>query len=235
VRTGTFAEAQTETVARATPRRETRSAGFGETVVEAESPPPRSNLRAGKHVGSFEVDPTPADDTPAPKRPRVVSSANFGDEVAVDAPGTTTSRNRGSVQNTGFTVEVAEDAAPAQRSGTGSVSTGGFGDTVAVNEVPRARRKPAEENPDTPVEILSKPRPVYSSEARDLAIEGEVVLRVVFVASGEMRVVGVVEGLGHGLDEAAVDAAKQIEFKPARRDGEPVDYKAVLRIVFQLA
>jgi TonB family protein len=234
VKTGSFGEAKAETVARATPRRETRSAGFGDAVASAETPPPRRNLRAGTSVGGFEVDPRPADDSPAPKQTRIVSTSSFGDEAPAAAPATA-SRNRGSVQSTGFTVEVAEDTAPARRSGTGSVSTGGFGDTVAVNEVPRARKKPPAENPDTPVEIISKPKPNYTAEARDLKIEGEVVLRVVFVASGEMRVIGVVEGLGHGLDEAAVDAAKQIEFKPARRNGEAVDYKAVVRIVFQLA
>ena len=60
-------------------------------------------------------------------------------------------------------------------------------------------------------------------------------LEVVFVASGELRVVRVVDGLGHGLDEAAVDAARRIKFTPARRGGRPVDYKATLRVVFRLA
>ena len=36
-------------------------------------------------------------------------------------------------------------------------------------------------------------------------------------------------------DEAAIEAAKKIEFKPARRDGRPVDHTATLRVVFQLA
>jgi len=45
----------------------------------------------------------------------------------------------------------------------------------------------------------------------------------------------IVRGLGHGLDEAAVRAAQQIRFKPARRDGQPVDFPAVVHIVFQLA
>jgi TonB family protein len=89
--------------------------------------------------------------------------------------------------------------------------------------------------PDTPVEILSKPTPAYTPEARELKVEGEVVLEVVFVASGEMHVVGIVERLGHGLDEAAIQAAKKIRFRPARRNGLPVDHAAVLRIVFQLA
>jgi TonB family protein len=57
----------------------------------------------------------------------------------------------------------------------------------------------------------------------------------VFFSDGKISVVRVVEGLGHGLDEAAVEAAKKIEFAPARREGRPVDHQATLRIVFKLA
>jgi TonB family protein len=45
----------------------------------------------------------------------------------------------------------------------------------------------------------------------------------------------VVSGLGHGLDEAATRAAQQIKFKPAKRDGQPVDFPARVRIEFRLA
>jgi TonB family protein len=41
--------------------------------------------------------------------------------------------------------------------------------------------------------------------------------------------------LGHGLDQAAVEAATQIRFKPALRDGKPADFPATLRIEFRLA
>jgi TonB family protein len=44
-----------------------------------------------------------------------------------------------------------------------------------------------------------------------------------------------VSGLGHGLDESAVHAAQQIKFKPAKRDGEAVDFPARIRIQFRLA
>jgi TonB family protein len=87
----------------------------------------------------------------------------------------------------------------------------------------------------TPVEILSKPRPAYTEEARRLQIEGEALVEVLFAASGEARVVRVMRGLGHGLDEAAVAAARGIRFRPAQREGGSVDSSAVVHIVFQLA
>ena len=66
-------------------------------------------------------------------------------------------------------------------------------------------------------------------------IEGEVLLDVTFGADGTLRVHHVDRGLGHGLDEAAIRAAQQIRFRPARRDGQPFDTVAVLHIVFELA
>jgi len=85
-----------------------------------------------------------------------------------------------------------------------------------------------------PVEIISKPKPDYTSEARELKIDGEVRLEVVFTMGGQVHVIKVVQGLGHGLDEQAVRAAEQIKFKPALHEGQPVDSAAVVHIVFQL-
>jgi len=85
------------------------------------------------------------------------------------------------------------------------------------------------------VAILSEPNPAYTEDARMLRMEGDVVLEVVFLASGQVQVVRVINGLGHGLDEAAIQAAKQIRFKPAKRDGQAFDFPARVRIEFRLA
>jgi TonB family protein len=85
------------------------------------------------------------------------------------------------------------------------------------------------------VEILSKPRPAYTEEARHLHVEGEVLVEVLFTAGGQLQVRRVVRGLGHGLDESALRAAQQIRFRPAQRDGAPYDSLALVHIVFELA
>ena len=85
------------------------------------------------------------------------------------------------------------------------------------------------------VEILYKPKPVYTPEARQLQLQGEVLLEVMFGSNGELRVNRVVRGLGHGLDEAAVSAANKIKFKPAQRNGTSVDSTAIVHVMFQLA
>jgi TonB family protein len=85
------------------------------------------------------------------------------------------------------------------------------------------------------VKVLFKPKPEYTAAAREQRIEGEVLLEVVFRASGDVTVLRVVQRLGHGLDETAVEAARRIRFEPARAGGRAVDSTAIVRILFQLA
>jgi TonB family protein len=115
-----------------------------------------------------------------------------------------------------------------------AVQPGGFAD-ADVPAAPVVHSHVAETTPATPAQIISKPVPTYTAEAKSLRIEGEVLLEVVLEASGNLHVVRVVRGLGHGLDDNAVKAAQQIHFKPAVRDGQPTDSTVVLHIIFQLA
>jgi TonB family protein len=87
----------------------------------------------------------------------------------------------------------------------------------------------------TSVEILSKPPVQYTAEARQSRIEGNVVLSVTFLSSGEVVVHGVLHGLGYGLDQEAVRVAQQIQFRPATSNGRPVDVTTRITIAFQLA
>jgi TonB family protein len=139
---------------------------------------------------------------------------------------------RGVVASTGFGNGVATQES---RSAHSAVKQAGFGD-ADVAATPAAHAQIAAAAPKiVPAEILSKPVPVYTDEARSKKIEGEVLLEVVLQASGKVQVVRVVRGLGYGLDDAAVRAAEQIRFKPALKDGQPADSTAVLHIIFQLA
>ena len=110
-----------------------------------------------------------------------------------------------------------------------------FGE-IRAEKPTRGPGPPAErKSVNTAVRILSKPRPNYTEQARDLRLEGEVSLRVLFSASGVVEVLRVLKGLGHGLDEEAIRAAENIIFKPAQQDGRSVDSAANIHITFQLA
>jgi TonB family protein len=142
---------------------------------------------------------------------------------------------RGVVASTGFGGGIATTN-PHTATQTATVHSAGFGD-ADVSAPPTVQSHPATQTAArvVPAEIISKPTPVYTAEARAQRIEGEVLLEVVFEASGRLRVTKVVRGLGHGLDDAAIQAAEQIRFKPALKDGQPSDSTAVVHIIFQLA
>ena len=139
---------------------------------------------------------------------------------------------RGTVASTGFGNGTANPPPAPKR---GALQSTGFADqTVAAPEAPKKKASTGE-GATTPVDILEKPHPEYTAEGRSLRIEGDVVLEMVFLANGSIQVNRVVSGLGHGLDEAATRAAQQIKFKPAKREGQAVDFPARVRIEFRLA
>jgi TonB family protein len=130
---------------------------------------------------------------------------------------------------------------PASGTGTGSggdprgqVRSAGFGQYPAASTTQHQTASPATPI-DTAVQITFKPKPAYTPEAREKRIEGEVLLEVLFCATGEVRVLGLDRGLGFGLDEKARDAASQIRFRPGTRGGSPIDVKGVVHIVFELS
>jgi TonB family protein len=141
---------------------------------------------------------------------------------------------RGTVASTGFGNGIATQGS-SQRSSQAHVQATSFVTVTVPAPTPEERRATTHPVASAPVSIQSKPTPVYTPEARQLRVEGEVVLNVVFSANGQIHIVNVLHGLGHGLDEAAQRAAQGVRFSPATRDGQPVDSHAILHIVFQLS
>jgi TonB family protein len=216
VQTNVFSTGSSATPTTAAAPQKVQTGGFGDpngVPAQASSSGKPANIA---QLGSFDLPAGPGygNGTGGAKGVRgVVASTGFGNGVATgDGSGrVNTSRGNGVVRQAGF----------------------GDADVAAVQTV---RPKTAEAAPRVvPAEILSKPTPAYTDEARRMRVEGEVLLEVVLEASGHVRVLKVVRGLGHGLDESAVRAAEQISFKPALRDGQPSDSTAVLHIIFQLA
>src|SRR5271166_260427 len=212
VKTNVFSTGSSATPTMARAPSQVQTGGFGDPNGLA------ARANQGKAVniaalGSFDLPSGPAygNGTGGSRGlPGVVTSAGFGNGTAI--------------------------ADTRTHSSTATVQTSGFGD-ADVPAPPTVRARPAETAAvrAAPAEILSKPTPTYTQEARKLRIEGEVLLEVTLQASGSLRVLRVVRGLGHGLDDNAVKAAEQIHFKPAMRDGQPADSTVVLHIIFPLA
>jgi len=214
IHTGQFGSSATPTVN--APIQKVQTGGFGDPNGLPGTGKAGGHLYAA-HLGSFDLPEGPGqgNGTGGAKGIKgTVASAGFGNGIAQPGNGDGRSNGRGS---------------------GGGVQTGGFGTQEVAQAGPRTMRQVESGPATTPVEILYKPNPVYTAEARQLKLEGEVLLQVMFGANGQLQVDRVVRGLGHGLDEAAVAAADKIRFKPAQRNGSPVDSTAVVHVVFELA
>ena len=155
----------------------------------------------------------------------IPGSTGIGDGVKFGNNG---GRPGGRVASVG--VPSAGKAAPTGNAG--KVASAGISTApTAVSAAPRTTSGP----PPTNLELISKPQPQYTSEARQLKVQGDVILRVTFEANGRVVVQGVVHGLGHGLDEEARRVAQQVRFRPATRNGQAVDLTTNITITFQLA
>ena len=78
------------------------------------------------------------------------------------------------------------------------------------------------------------PHPTYTEDARAAAIEGKVRVQLTVSADGVVTDAVVIEGLGHGLDEAAIAALKEAKFTPASMCGKPVASTFTVSVRFAL-
>jgi protein TonB len=149
----------------------------------------------------------------------------------------------------------APAAAPVAAADFGLTMTGGEGPALAMahpearpaskkEEARPARPKvlsagPPDEDegcPDAPV----KPKPVtilqpaYTDDARSAQIEGKVRIEITVGPDGAVTGVRVIQGLGHGLDEAALEAARGSTFEAGTKCGKPVATTFTIGMRFSL-
>ncbi len=82
--------------------------------------------------------------------------------------------------------------------------------------------------------ILKKVKATYPKEASTSGIHGTVLLSMVFHADGKIGNIRVIRGLPDGLSEAAIEAARQLVFKPAEKDGVPISVRMSVEYGFNI-
>ncbi len=202
-----------------------KAGGFGDPT--GAKPNPNSTQSQLVAVGAFNSAPG-ANSGAGAARKGAVSGTSFGAGVANGVPG---GHDMGKVASAGFANGVV--GGTGKPGGTGTVATGGF--NTAMGGPPTQVAIKTSEPAFVPPVVISEPHPEYTAEAAQLKIQGEVTLQVRFLATGQVEVLRVVNGLGHGLDEQAKRVAEQIRFKPAIKDGHPVDHTTLIHVTFQLA
>jgi protein TonB len=102
-----------------------------------------------------------------------------------------------------------------------------------------AAERPAVTGDDCQEDLVkAKPQgfvqPTYTDDARAAGIEGRVRVQVTIDASGAILDAKIVSGLGHGLDESAIAAARRMSFSAATRCGKPVTSTFAISMRFVL-
>lgn len=145
---------------------------------------------------------------------------------------------------------AAAAAAPEFALTLSNAGVGGGGIAVPVAAAPKAAPEVASAAPkvlaaaapkgDVCDEPPPKPKPIkvlqpaYTEKAREAGIEGRVRVEITVDESGKVSAARVLQGLGHGLDEAALEAARGSTFAAATRCGKSVASTFVIGMRFAL-
>jgi len=223
---GTFSTAIPTAVANNQGKTSTKIGGFGDPY--GVHPNPSANRTATiTAYGSFSSAIGGSSGSGTASK-GAVGGVDFGSGYAHGVPG---GGGHGKVAFAGFSNRVV--GGNQKEVPRGTVKPGAFQDNAVTTNAPKMAI--ASTSNQTAVKVISHPKPEYTAEAKQLKIQGEVVLEVRFSADGQVHVIRVLRGLGHGLDQQAIRVAEQTQFKPATRDGKPVDSTTYYRIDFQLA
>ena len=93
---------------------------------------------------------------------------------------------------------------------------------------------PAPDPNKVPIHIISTPRPEYTDAARRSNVSGRIRMLVLCTATGRVTHTRILRGLGYGLNENAVKAARAIQFSPALENGKPISSVVVIEYGFTL-
>jgi len=180
----------------------------------APRPPEREPRRAVRRAPRL-ADPTPA----LPESPAAAAAEPTVTEPVPLVAGLTLSSTTAAGRGPRFGVGNTELGTPGARAADPAVAASP--PTAAGTARVEAR-------------LLDGAAPEYSSEARREGIEGVVVLALKIDASGHVEEARVVRGLGHGLDEPALQAARETRWAPATLAGTAVSSTRRFTVRFTL-
>lgn len=143
----------------------------------------------------------------------------------------------------GLMKEMPADTPPSQGSGKGGGA--GSGEGTGLGEGNGSGIGPGEGggmgggpyrpgSGVSPPRLLKEVRADYTDEARRANVTGEVVLEIVVRRDGTVGDVRILQRLGSGLDQRAVQAVRQWRFAPATLKGVPVDVIVEVGVEFKL-
>ena len=216
--------------------------GGGGGGLQQKTPPPKA-LREGQHVISSplpaRIEPKPIAPIPAPPEPKVpplraeplpaivapiiTAPADSRTRVGVLQQSDADTGSHGPGTGGGVGTGTGTGLGPGDGSGIGPGSGGGTGGGPyrpgSGIEAPR---------------LLREVKADYTEDARRRGLSGDVVLEVIVRRDGAVGDVKLLQGLGGGLNERAIQAVRQWRFAAAQRQGVPVDVVVEVAVEFKL-
>ncbi len=107
-----------------------------------------------------------------------------------------------------------------------------LGSATALAQTPDAASEPARAAV-TPPKLLKASQPQYPDSKLASGEGAEVALVLTLDAAGKVTDVSVSSSAGDDFDQAAIAAARELDFAPAERDGQPVPAKVPFRFRFE--
>lgn len=129
----------------------------------------------------------------------------------------------------------SDSAGPGRDHGFGAGTKGGMGDDEGPGAGQGDSYKGGYANGATLPTCVYCPDPQYTDEAREAKIQGRVTLRALVGPDGRASQIQLVQGIGMGLDDRAVQSVRSWKFAPAHDAGRrPVPSWITIEIIFRL-
>jgi len=210
--------------------------GGGGGGLQQKAPPPKA-MREGRHaINSPVPTPKPIVEQPAPPEP--LKSEQLPAVIAPIVNSPADARTRiGVLEETKAAAETQGPGAGGGGAGTGNGTGLGQGSGSGVGPGSGGGIGGGPYRPGSgiqPPRLLREVKADYTEEARLRAISGEVVLEIVVRRDGSVGDAKILQGLGGGLNERALQAVRQWRFAAAQRQGVPVDVIVEVAVEFKL-
>lgn len=134
----------------------------------------------------------------------------------------------------------AEETTPTRTAQGTPTETGGTREVSPPNPATPAptetKPEPAEPEPQemTPPTLVERPEPRYPAMARRVGREAEVIVQVLVDTRGRVKEVRQIsKQAGLGIDQAAIEAAREARYRPGTEGGQPKEMWTTLRFTFR--
>jgi periplasmic protein TonB len=177
------------------------------------------------------VDPPPEPPEPSKAAPRAAHARSAAPKVAA-AANAQASSPADALPDFGLSLSGGGPGLAVPSGGGGGPAATTASKAKVLSRAGATRPDDCADPPAKP-KLLSRPSPTYTDAARAAGISGKVRVEITVDEGGRVVSVRLLQGLGYGLDEAALAAARAMTFEAAVRCGRPAS--ATFKIGFNFS